>query len=200
MKRIVSATLAILLLTMNAMAQEEPQYRNSLSLSEGFGTIPEAAYMLGGIFGTAFSVGQAKLDGLSTTGCIGIEYYHGFGTRWEIGCVATGENVRCHWLRKTTDDVYAPDRSNDTVGYFFSLMPAAKCRWALKTNWNFYSKLAVGAMMGYSPSSEEDAFQAIPSVQLVPVGFEAGKNHWRGFAEIGAGMQGSLIGGVKYRF
>lgn len=53
----------------------------------------------------------------------------------------------------------------------------------------------------YSVSTYKEKDSGVfPNFQISLVGAEVGSRQWRGFAEMGFGEQGILMGGLRYRF
>ena len=67
-----------------------------------------------------------------------------------------------------------------------------------------YSKLAIGATYrDYSKTHEQEKAtdnEVLFNFQVSALGVEAGGQHVRGFAELGIGEQGVILGGVRYKF
>ena len=90
-------------------------------------------------------------------------------------------------------------------------MPAVKFNWLRKANWGMYSKVAIGASLANSSKEDynengkltgqkENTNDVFFNFHASLLGVEAGNQHVRGFAELGLGEQGIILGGVRYRF
>ena len=87
-------------------------------------------------------------------------------------------------------------------------MPSVKFNWLRRHNWGLYSKLAAGATLRHSSLKEKESVdakkttknQAFFNFQVSAIGFEAGSENVRGFAELGIGEQGVGLAGVRFRF
>ena len=91
----------------------------------------------------------------------------------------------------------------------YSILPAMKIDWLRKKYIGLYSKGAIGITImcetqkDNSQSSESTDYSdtiVIPNIQFTLLGFEAGSQTWRGFAEYGFGEQGILSAGLRYKF
>ena len=81
-------------------------------------------------------------------------------------------------------------------GAFMTINPVARFYWFNKQHFAMYSKLGAGILVGI-----EDKIEAIPMINIVPIGMEFGNKKWRGFTEIiPIGTIGVFNGGIKYSF
>mgnify|MGYP006936001231 FL=1 len=84
-------------------------------------------------------------------------------------------------------------------------MPSIKWYWVNKNHFGLYCKAAVGPILvsctaenyEYNTSNSESGIY--PMFQVSPIGVEFG-GKFRGFAELGLGDQGLVLGGVRYKF
>lgn len=207
---------------VEATSESSAAFADEFSISYGRASIPGIAMTLGAIFGTVFTFGLAKADSYHASGAIGAEYFHYFGDHFAVGCDFIFEQSRLDFEQysgKDTDgnSLYRPGSS--TSNMFLSLMPGIKYRWLSNPKFGMFSKLCVGGMMCYSPSYTtiekttdsdtgnvatdtviHDATNSFTySLQLTLLGMEWGGSHVRGFTELGLGMQGLLIAGIRYR-
>lgn len=219
MKRI--AILLLLVLTTGSVASA--QYNDSkyhpfgpdeISLSYGRVSIPGTAYVLGGVFGTVFTLGAATPGKIASTGAVGFEYMHHFGKHFALGALATYENIvlRFDYATGETDaDGKKILREGPTgFNHFISLMPALKFPWFCREHVSMYTKLGVGAMFNvtneYTYNEDTSAWDRNTdtnwnwAVQASLVGVDFGGDICRGFVEGGFGMQGLVCAGVRFGF
>ena len=189
----------VLLTVLTALALNTPlmaqasihDNRNELSVNYGYLSTTMAIPVLADIFATVLSFGAAKPDNTRSTGAIGIEYFrYNQSGRFAYGAAASFELVRT--------DMY--DKDNKFVGEqrfsMATLMPACKLSWFNKEHVSMYTKLAAG--IGFLPDS--DGTPVCFAAQFNPVCLEAGNSRLRGFMELGWGMQGLVMGGIRYGF
>lgn len=185
--------LCLALLTGFAASSYSQDYKNEISVSYGQATVPQFAYMFGGIFGVVFTAGHFEFDNTVMTGTLGVEYNHWVNNWFGYGGAAFTEYM--------TSDTYSKDSdSNKTKNGkfnlgFASVMPTARFRWFNNPHFGMYSKLGVGLGLAFS-----DEWQPTLSAQVSPVCMEFGGNSWRGLVELGVGMQGIATVGVKKSF
>ena len=190
------ALLLALVLVLPARAQDKDG-RNEFSITYGQFTLPQFAYVLGGVFGAVFSLGHFTFDNAHMIGAAGLEYVH-----YVNGWLGFGAAAVCDYM---TADAYSVDGDGNktpngkfNLGYA-SVMPVAKFAWFNRDHVGLYSKLAVGA--GYSFASGGDAKDNISwSGQITPIGVDFGGASFRGFVEGGIGMQGVVNAGVRWLF
>ena len=164
---------------------------NDLHINYGYFTITQTAAVLGGVFATAFSGGNADLERITSTGNITVGYEHRINNWLWLGGELGGEKETLYMGK---DDSGAVDKSDITS---FCVLATAKANWLRREHFAMYSKVRLGAM--YLPTngtSEKLAF----SPHISPVAFEAGSQSALGFLELGLGVQGVIIGGVRFRF
>lgn len=224
MKRITTATLITLILAwapVKAYARTLQEFpSDEISLSYGRVSIPGFAMTFGSVLGAAFSFGLAAPDHIGSTGAIGVEYFHYFNPHVAVGCAGVFEDFHLGWKvydHKDDDgnNIYRP--GNTSHNLFTSLMPAFKWRWLYKEHFSMYSKIGFGGCWQYTPEittvstvtdadgsthNETETTAASSSftfsAQLSPIGMEFGGDRFKGFTEIGIGMQGLLVLGVRY--
>ena len=181
-----------------ASAQSEQRFWNEVNITYGQFSAPQMVYVLGEVFGAAFSLGHFSTDNTIFFGAFGMEYYR-YANSW----FAYGAGVLFDY---TTSDAYTVDKDGNRTpnGKFnlgwASMMPSAKFAWLRKEKISLYSKLSVGPglIVGSSDSVEDNL---TVSFQATPIGMAFGKKESiRGFAEIGFGMQGIVNVGIQKRF
>ena len=85
-----------------------------------------------------------------------------------------------------------------------TLMPSVKYYYVNGKNFGLYSKVAAGVMMMRAKSESngksytDSDFRFMCQASLL--GLEAGSQNFRCFFELGAGEQGIILAGLKYKF
>ena len=200
MKKILLMVVASIMATASVKAQNE-DLKHEIGVSYGLGVS-----CIGDGIGNAIGRGvwEIGVEGNKWTndkqfGSLGIEYfYHLENPKVAVGAIATyaqyGEDV----VNKSGAKL------GDRVRRYISLMPSMKYYWVNKNTYGFYSKVAAGAMLLTEKSKKESAGDHSDSswyfmCQVSALGFEFG-GKFRGFIEVGAGEQGIVLGGLKYKF
>lgn len=214
------ACLAALALCCSAFAQktfvsnqgfEIPA--NEVSLSYGRVSIPSFAYTFGGIFGTAFGFGSIKPEQMYSVGAISAEYM-----RYVHPHVAVGGGLTYEIYNLTFSHKVGTDESGNSIyetgkrslNHIVSIMPAVKFPWFSYPHVSMYSKVAGGFMVIHNPgytvedesgSETRDASTQVTwAMQATPIGVDFGGTNFRGFVDLGVGMQGLIIAGLRYNF
>lgn len=192
---------------------------NEISVSYGRASVPGFVYTMGGVLGTAFTGGYARMSSSSaSTGAIGVEYMRYVHPHVAVGGLITYEDYLLGFDSRTGTDadgeaVYSkgPVQSHHT----FTVMPSVKFPWFSRSHVSMYSKLGAGLAFEYHPEvsvsgtdsegnrrteTEEGGSQLSFAFQANPVGVDFGGDLARGFAEIGWGYQGLVMMGVRFRF
>lgn len=205
MKRIclLSAILAIsALISIPVQAQEtEEEMRHEVSIS--YGGIPNSIWidLLTDVIPAIFGEKHEKEH---YVGPIGLEYYYHTSPLVGVGAVAV---FATNNLDARSQNVL----KSHQIKSYYTLMPAVKFNWLRKTNWGMYSKVAIGASLanfskqdynesGKLTGSKESSNDVFFNFHASLLGVEAGGQHVRGFAELGVGEQGIILGGVRYKF
>lgn len=179
---------------------------NEVDLSYGRVSLYAVAFGFSGIMVSALSIGTAVIDELSSSGAVGFGYYHWFNPRFALGGEAAFENIRLGF--KTGSDGTKMDPTSNNL---LHIMPSIKGRWVFKEHFGFYSKASLGPALLLSGREVETDSEGNKTVtpaklgvsvafQLSPIGLEFGSTSWRGFAELGFGVQGMVLAGVRYSF
>ena len=171
--------------------------KNEFSITYGQFTLPQVAYVTGGVLGAAFSVGHFSFENAVFLGGVGLEYIH-----YVNGWLGFGGAVVCDYMTADAMNV-ASDGTKTPNGKFrlgyLSAMPVVKFAWYNREHVGLYSKLAFGAGYSFANDSEpKDNFGY--SAQVTLAGVDFGGESFRGFVEAGVGMQGIVSGGVRWLF
>ena len=230
MKSMMFAAIILCGTSLTAQAQNDDFYetKDEVAVSIGAGTnsqIFNAFSELFGIMGTALITsvgtggqytGYTTYDNEKNIPPISVEYFHHMNKTISIGGIAafngSFSDMYCTW-QKNNGDGSANIKSKEKVGtaktYFITVMPAVKFDWLRKKNYGLYSKVAVGVTYrcekekqdnkdGEKELNKDTGFMG--NFQATLLGIEAGSQKIRGFAEFGAGEQGILQAGVRYKF
>ena len=196
MKKFV-AILLCLTVVFGAYAKNDKD-RNEISITYGQVTLPQFAYVMGGVLGVAFSLGHFTFENSRMLGSAGIEYVH-YVNNW----LGFGGAVMCDYM---TADAFSVDGDGNktpngkyNLGYV-SAMPVVKFAWFNRPHVGLYSKLGFGAGMAFSDGDSNPADNVSFSGQVTPLGFDFGGESFRGFIEAGVGMQGLVNGGIRWQF
>ena len=195
MQKLIALFMCFVVLS-SAYAKNDKD-RNEFSITYGQATIPQYAYVLGGVFGAAFSLGHFSFENAHMLGAVGVEYVH-YVNNW----LGFGGAVQCDYMTADAMNV-ASDGTKTPNGKFqlgyLSAMPVVKFAWFNRERVGLYSKLGFGAGYSFANDSEpKDNFGF--SAQVTLVGVDFGGESFRGFVEVGIGMQGTVSGGVRWLF
>ena len=184
-----------------AQAQEIEETRHEISVS--YGTVPNSTWIdvLTDVIPAIFGETHEKER---YVGPIGLEYYYHTSPLVGVGAVAV--------FATNNEDAYSKEvlKSHQAKSYY-TLMPAVKFNWLRKAKWGMYSKVAIGASLasfskqdynesGKLTGKKETSNDVFFNFHASLLGVEAGGQNVRGFAELGLGEQGIILGGVRYRF
>ena len=196
MKKLIALFMCFVVLS-SAYAKNDKD-RNEFSITYGQATIPQYAYVLGGVFGAAFSLGHFSFENTHMLGAVGVEYVH-YVNNW----LGLGGAVQCDYMTADAMNV-ASDGTKTPNGKFklgmASAMPVVKFAWLNRAHVGLYSKLGAGTGYTFTNDSSEVKDNFAFAFQLTPVGVDFGGESFRGFVEVGLGMQGTVSGGVRWLF
>ena len=190
MKRFLAVSLSILVLC-SAYGRDKD---NEIALSYSQFTTPQFVYLLGGMFGMVFSMGNVTLENMAMPGALSLEY-----TRFVNKTFGFGGSITADYM--TADKYIGKDADKTYDGkfrmFFLSVMPHAKAYWFDNPHFGMYSKVGAGcALVPDEAGSTSLSFAA----QLSPVCMDFGGDSFRGFLELGVGMQGIFSLGIRKRF
>lgn len=182
--------------TLSVCARNDTD-RNEFSITYGQFTAPQFAYVLGGVFGAAFSLGHFSFENAHMVGAVGVEY-----VRYVNNWLGFGGTALCDYMTATALSVDSDGNKTPNgkfrLGYA-SAMPVVKFAWLNRARVGLYTKLAAGA--GYTFTNDSSSGENIGfAFQLTPFGVDFGGESFRGFVEAGIGMQGTVNGGVRWFF
>ena len=195
MKRVVAILMA-LCLVLPLYAKDEDS-RNEFTITYGQATLPQFAYVMGGVLGVAFTAGHFTFENTLFLGGVGLEYVHYVNNWFGFGGMALVDYMTSDAYTVASDGAKTPN-GKFNLGYA-SLMPVLKFAWLRRPHVGLYSKLGVGA--GIALDNGDSAESNISwSGQVTPIGFDFGNESFRGFVEAGVGMQGLVSCGVRWLF
>jgi len=183
-------SIALVLITTNINANSN---KNELNFEYGQFTIPQGAYIFGGILGAAFSLGHFSFENTVVTGSFNFGYNRNVNDWFGYGGLTSFEYI--------TSDTYSVDNEGNKKpnGKFnmgvITLMPTTHFFWFRHPHFGMYSKLGAGIGLVFN-----DETSVIPAFQLSPVCMEFGGNKYKGIFELGVGTQGIAILGIKRIF
>ena len=183
MKKILLMAVAAMMATVNVNAQEEMPL-NEIAVAYGGGSNTDLV--------SSLAKGMFTGKQLDYWGPISAEYFHRLNNN-RLGLGAVFVIGGCKY-----------DDADDAKSKYYTVMPAVKYNWAVKKNVSWYSKAAAGltfrSQSGLTKTySKDDDSSTVFNFQVSFVGFEAG-GALRGFAELGWGEQGIILGGLRYKF
>lgn len=219
MKRLLSAVVIILTLGLQAAsAQGENWKSNDISLGYGYYTFTQVALtstslissMLPNISNVTFTVDKIAMK---STGSINFEYNRRFTKVFSLGLAAAYEKGDAHIDGTGSAFGLSASGTADVSIQTLSAMLNLRLFWFNKPHVSMYSKLAGGVSFVMNPTvsstspevkNEMDkvfsTMSVLPAVQASPVCIDFGGEALRGYVELGIGTQGSVLGGLRYRF
>lgn len=192
MKKILGLVIALMLCEASMFAQTAGQplyHQREVSVSYGQITVPQVVYSAASIIGTAFSFGLWKMDEMHLSGAISAEYNYWINDKFSVGGAMVYDEIHGYTVKK--------DDTKESFNIDFgSLMVLGKYSWFNREHVGMYSKLGLGA----SIMKNDNESSVLAAFQLTPVACEFGSPALRGYVELGAGYQGFILAGIRYRF
>ena len=138
------------------------------------------------------SLADVQTDSRSFSGTFSLSYAYSLNRTLSLGAIFCYEHSEAD---VTSSGVY----SGRTVDNYWTFMPSVRFAWLDKKRVALYSKAAIGATFdsGQYQGSHDDRWEV--AFQASAFGVEVG-GAFRGFLELGYGMQGIVNFGIKYRF
>lgn len=219
MKRLLSVFVIIMTLGLQAAyAQGENWEPNDITLGYGFATLPQLVLSSTSIV-TSFLPKSDFADlkiteiGMKTTGSLNFEYNRRFSRTFSLGLALGYEKNEAHI--NGTGAAFGDTESGKTDVSMQSLSTMLNFRffWFNKPHVSMYTKFAGGVsfILNHKVASDnaevEEKFNSffnsvkvLPALQLSAVCVDFGGTALRGFVELGAGTQGCVVGGLRFRF
>lgn len=196
MKRTLLTLAVAFLASASFLSAQTPDSRNELTVAYGRATFMDLAHVTGGVFATVFTGGYARFDNFRSYGSVNVEYYRVLNKTFSVGAAAS-------WFGGTADVLNKEDVKTGTSDYSgFALMPSAKAFWFRKPHVAMYSKLSAGLTLldDYDDESDSHSFDPYFAAQVSLAGIQFGGERFRGYVELGGGMQGAILAGLSYSF
>lgn len=159
-------------------------HQNEIALSYGQVSFPQTVYVLGEVFGAVFSLGHFAPKDTKFFGQFGLEYTNWVGNWVGLGAIATAD-----YMTSTVND----GQSADYKMFVVSAVPTVKLSWFNYEHVGMYSKIGAGVSDFIGLDSEQQN-QFVFAFQLSPVCVDFGGSSFRGFVELGYGVQGPCAG------
>lgn len=195
MRKIFMTMMAAMLLCVSANAQDT---KHEISIAYGGGSTSQILDAWTKVGTSLGSFGTATFDNEKLFGPISAEYFYRINN--VIGVGAIGAFMRSNEEARVSGHEYG-----DKTSTYITVMPAVKFNWLQKKNFGLYSKLAAGITLQNVKFEEDDTDktdtekQTFFNFQASLLGIEVG-NKVCGFAELGFGEQGIIMGGVRCKF
>ena len=173
-----------------------PENRNEITVGYGRATIMDLAHVVGGVFATVFTGGYARFDNFTSYGSVNVEYYRVLNKTFSVGGAISWFGGEADYLNKDNVKVGTSSYSG------FAVMPSAKAFWFRKPHVAMYSKLSAGLTLldDYDDESDSHSFDPYFAAQVSLAGIQFGGERFRGYVELGGGMQGAILVGLSYSF
>ena len=225
--RRLSFILLLLLTCFAAQAQTQLRYeygtKNEVAISIGYITntqvlnvFSELSEVIGSTFVTGLAtgghyVGYSTYDDNSYVPSFSVEFFHHLKPWLSVGAIGClnyySNDMYCNWQDNNGNTT--KEKVGKGEKCFATLMPAVKFDWLRREHIGLYSKLAIGATYSYEKEVQDNSrgeknlnseSEFMINFQATLIGFEAGSEKVRGFAEFGMGEQGVLSAGVRVKF
>lgn len=196
MKRILISLAVVFYLCVPVVSAQTPESRNEIMFGYGRVTVVDVAHVVSGVFATAFTAGYARFDNFRSYGSVNLEYYRTLNKTFSVGAAVA-------WFGGTADELNKENVKIGNADYSgFAVMPAAKAFWFRKPHVAMYSKLAAGVTLldDYDEETDSHSFDPFFGAQVTLAGVQFGGERFRGFVELGGGMQGLALAGVSFSF
>lgn len=203
MKKIIIALAAVLAMATSVNAQQiyntnswsSLDSPHSISVGYGLSAIGIAFNAVSNLFSFADELfdEEISING-GGTGFINLNYDYQLNRTFTIGG-NFGFNRMSLDLKDNTGSITAASLN------MFTIMVESRIYWFNKPSVGMYSKPALGVMIANGNVMESNDAQTIclPTGHLSLVGVEFGGDTVRGFSELGAGFQGFLQLGLRFR-
>lgn len=179
--------------SIGAKASDYECPQHEISVGYGVVGVTDIATIFGNMFAGAFT---GEVDELNTTGEISAQYLYNFNNTWSIGCAAM----------YTGTTAYNKERTCKQTDSFIALMPTVRATWFHSSHFGMYSRAAIGGLIDFANTTntgstngtkKESSTSGNVAFQVSPVCMEFGSNKVSGFLELGFGMQGMFMAGVR---
>ena len=179
MKKVLVMVVAAMMATVNVNAQDEPL--NEIGVAYGGASNTN---IIGSFYNGIFTGSQS-----SYWGPVSLEYFRRLESAPKLGFGAVLAISGSKW----------DDSNRNAKTTFYTVMPAVKYNWVVKSHLSMYSKVAAGITIASDSGSGKTESATSFNFQLTGFGIEFG-SAFRVFAEAGLGEQGMILGGLRYKF
>lgn len=191
-KSIILLACMFLSYSIGAKASDYEYPQHEISVGYGVIGMTDIASIFGEVFAGAFT---GTVDELNTTGEISAQYLYNINKTWAVGCAAMYAGTKA----------YNKDHTCNQTSNFIALMPSVRATWFHAKHFGMYSRAAVGGLLDFSTtkntgtnnSSDDSSTTGTYAFQVSPVAMEFGSNKVSGYLELGFGMQGMIMAGVR---
>lgn len=203
MKRIITAALVAMIVTVSLSAQDaspsvKQTYRQtSHEISISYGEVSFAdvfIYPWTAIGGAISGTPTSKLSGIFSA-----EYfYFPKQNRYGLGIIVDYDGM--HQTVVGDSESNMGQMLSDINLNGISIMPAFKIGWFNTKYFGMYSKIGLGVWILNQKDkikTDVNSTQISLAAHVCPVGMDFGGKYVRGFVEVGAGWQGILTGGLR---
>ena len=108
----------------------ESKNKNDIAIEYSQFTVPQGVYLIGGVFGAAFSLGNFSFDNTIFTGALGVEYNRNVNNWFSYGGYIGAEYITSDTYTMK-DDVKTYNGGHYNLG-FISIMPTCRFKWFTK--------------------------------------------------------------------
>lgn len=129
-----------------------------------------------------------------TTGAVTASYCYRY-LRWLDFGISLSYTNEYYWMYSNIDNAGIKRH----MAHFISIIPTARFTWFRRRSVRMYSACGLGVTFLTGDIDKKYTSDSGVGLQLTYFGISAGKRVF-GFAELGTGAHGTLIGGVGYRF
>ena len=189
--------LLLLLISVVSLAKAENNFKkNEISASYGIGSTS----LLRDVGLNLITTIVFTLKDVQYYGPYSIEYNHRISKTVALGGIFS-------YVHSAGDIRSLGETVGTAKDYYYTAIPAAKLYWVNGKNFALYSKVGIGLTFQTSERTykEDDSqgddtdHKVLLDGQVSYFGIEAGTKLC-GFAELGGGQQGILLGGLRYKF
>jgi len=224
--RMMIAAALLCGMSMNAQAQSHKYYntKHEVAFSIGgasnsqilnaisdFSELTAEAFVTSAITGGTI-IGATTYENKSEIPVLSVEYYYHVNKVIGLGGILA-YNGKTDYMYCNVKDNTTGNTSKEKIGEAkrnnITVMPSAKFDWLRKKHVGLYSKVGLGVSImkdkqsQYTDSGDKEVdsyTDVVFNFQATVLGFEAGSEKVRGFAEVGMGEQGIFSAGVRCKF
>ena len=201
MKRILSSVTLLIISSFVCLAQTDKS-RHEISVSYGYGTLPQAVDLIGAVGGTVLGGLLIGIVDIMTpeaqeypkridnggTGGFSFQYLYSFNRIIKLGGTVCYESTWGEW-----------NNGSAYIMHYPAIMATSKFMWFNHEHFGMYSKLSLGLMIILDGKNKAKPIPML-AFQASSVCMEFGGKALRGFLETGWGNQGLVNLGVKFSF